>query len=91
MIEKVDLSTGRSILQCYGCGKVCRTKLGLYAHLRACYWFKHFENNIENAPFYQERPSKQLRYYWRNRKKINAARAGASSKKKKFVPKSMRR
>jgi hypothetical protein len=80
--------------RCFACGRRFRSKRSLYGHLNCCYWYKQFKDHIEDAPFYRETPTRQLRYYWRNRKHINAERAAryAEEKQKKIkLPRSLRR
>ncbi len=55
---------------CFSCGRRLKNKIALYAHLHHCYWYSQFKDHIEDAPFYRKVPSKQLRYYYRNRPKI---------------------
>jgi len=80
--------------RCFSCGRRFQNKNGLYSHLHTCYWFNHeFKTHIEDAPFYKEIPTKQLRYYWRNKKRILAgqkAKRERDKKKNRVLPKSMR-
>lgn len=79
---------------CYACGMRWKNKRALYAHLRFCYWYSQFKDRIEEAPFYEPTPeSKQLRYYWRNKKRILAGQKAKRERDKKnprVLPKSMR-
>ena len=62
--------------RCFSCGRVLKSRYALYAHLTYCYWFQNvFKHRIQDAPFYVERPSRQLRYYHRNKDKIKAKKA----------------
>lgn len=55
---------------CFSCGRRLKNKIALYAHLRHCYWYSQFKDHIEDAPFFRKIPSKQLRYYYRNRPEV---------------------
>lgn len=59
---------------CFSCGRKLKSRIALYAHLRHCYWYSQFKDHIEDAPFFRKIPSRQLRYYYRNRPKINKER-----------------
>lgn len=52
---------------CFSCGRKLKSRRALYSHLQHCYWYAQFKDHIEDAPFYRVIPSKQLRYYYRNR------------------------
>lgn len=56
--------------RCFSCGSRWRSRKSLGGHLKNCYWHSFFKSHIEDAPFYREVPSRQLRYYHRNRKMI---------------------
>jgi hypothetical protein len=70
-----------------------KSRRALYGHLQHCYWFNQFKDNIEAAPFFKKIPSRQLRFYWRNKKRINLKRKSKyaeESKKKRKLPRSLR-
>jgi hypothetical protein len=59
---------------CFSCGRKCKSRRSLYAHLQHCYWYSQFKDHIEDAPFYRRIPSKQLRYYYNHRPDLLARR-----------------
>jgi hypothetical protein len=66
---------GSPVWRCFSCGRVMKSRISLYGHLHHCYWYQSvFKTHIEDAPFYVKLTSKQLRYYRRNRGKVNAHR-----------------
>ena len=75
MKTKLDTKPFRPKWRCFSCGRVMKSRKALNGHLNFCYWYqKVFKHRIEEAPFYVETPSRQLRYYNRNRDKVNAQR-----------------
>jgi hypothetical protein len=69
---------------CFSCGRTCKSRRALYSHLSHCYWHSKFRTHIEDAPFYRRIPSKQLRYYYRNRPDLLKQRKERRKRMKDF-------